>query len=203
MLSKRSYYIAAGMFAGITGLVVFLVIHHFTITPIWFILPVGVILSIAGGAAVGWAFAEMRSHLLPNAIWSALILAVLLSLTQVPGFLIGQRFGPVIDIQNETILQGMAAEIIRRFAFDLIFMAGVVGALLGWYIGRTQRAALAMAIAGIAFAIGSGHNIPFFVGIGLTAASKMLLIMAAVILTSSLGLGISAYWLEKKSPLQE
>ena len=98
MLSKRSYYIAAGMFAGITGLVVFLVIHHFTITPIWFILPVGVILSIAGGAAVGWAFAEMRSHLLPNAIWSALILAVLLSLTPVPGFLIGQRFGPVIDI---------------------------------------------------------------------------------------------------------
>lgn len=203
MQSKRSYYIAAGMFAGITGLVVFLTIHHFTITPIWFILPVGLILSMVGGAAVGWAFAEMRSHLVSNAIWSALILAMLLSLTQVPGFLIGQRFGPVIDIQNETILQGMTAEIIRRFAFDLIFMAGMVGALLGWFVGRTQRAALSMAIAGIAFAIGPGHNIPFFVGIGLTAASKMLLIMAAVILTSSLALGISAYWLENSRSIQE
>jgi hypothetical protein len=198
MKIKSRYYIASGIIAGIMGLLIFLIIHYFTITPIWFILPVGILLAAGGGAAVGWAFAELRSHLLANAIWSALLLAGMLTLTQVPGFLIGQRFGPVVDIQTESILQGMTTEIVRRFVFDLIFMAGFVGGLLGWLVGRTRRAAVAMATAGMGFAVGPGHNIPFFVGIGFTAAGKMLVIMAMVILASGFTLGICTYWFENR-----
>ena len=63
--------------------------------------------------------------------------------------------------------------------------------------GRAHWGAIAMAVAGIAFAIGPVHNIPFCVGIGLRSAGKMLIIMAVVILVSGLTLGIAAYWLEK------
>ena len=198
MKIKRLYYIASGIIAGIMGLLIFLIIHYFTITPIWFMLPVGILLAAGGGAVVGWAFAELRSHLFTNAVWSSLTLAGILTLTQVPGFLIGQRFGPVVDVQNETILQGVTSELIRRFVFDLLFMAGFVGGLLGWVIGRSRRAALAMAAAGMGFAVGPGHNIPFFVGIGFAAAGKMLVIMAMVILASGFTLGICTYWFENR-----
>ena len=198
MRTKRTPYILAGILAGIVGLFVFLTIHHFTINPIWFILPVGILLSAAGGAAVGWAFYEMRPRLGANAIWSALILAGLLTLTQVPGFLIGQRYGPVVDLQNESILEGMTNELVRRFVLDLVLMAGVVGALVGWFVGRTRLAVIAMALAGVAFALGPGHNIPFFVGVGISAAGKMLATMAAVILASGLTMGVTAYWFEQR-----
>ena len=198
MPSKRIPYIAAGAAAGVVGLLVFLTIHHFTINPIWMIMPVGVVLAAAGGAAVGWAFYEMRPRLGQNALLAALILAGLLTLTQVPGFLIGQRHGPVVDIQSESILEGMTSEIIRRFVFDLVIMAGVMGALIGWFVGRTRTAAAAMALAGIAFALGPGHNIPFFVGVGLGAAAKMLWIMAAVIIASGLTMGVITYWFENR-----
>ena len=44
----------AGSLSGIAGLLVFLVIHHFWIRPIWFILPVGLMIAGFGGLAAGW-----------------------------------------------------------------------------------------------------------------------------------------------------
>jgi hypothetical protein len=43
----------AGLFSGVAGLFVFLVIHHFCIMPIWFILPFSLVLASLGGMAVG------------------------------------------------------------------------------------------------------------------------------------------------------
>jgi hypothetical protein len=82
---KRSAYIAAGSLAGLVSLLVFLLIHHLTIDPIWFLLPFGLLLGAGGGATVGWAFFAMRPQLFSNAIFSALALAGLLALTRCRG----------------------------------------------------------------------------------------------------------------------
>jgi len=105
---------------------------------------------------------------------AALILAGLLTLTLVPGFLIGQRFSPVVALQNESILEGIANELLIRFAFNPVLMAGIGGALAAWFIGRTWMAVIAMPLAGVAFAFGPGDKIPLFVGIRTSAAGKML-----------------------------
>ena len=97
---------------------------------------------------------------------------------------------------SKAVLNYSKDELVRQFVFDLVFIASVVGELLGWLVGRSRQAAIAMAIAGTAFAIGLGHNIPFFVGIGTTEAGKMLLIKAAVVAISGLTLGAAAYRLE-------
>ena len=94
----------------------------------------------------------------------------------------------------------MTSEIIRRFVLDLVLMAGVVGALIGWFVGRTRQAVAAMALAGVAFALGPGHNIPFFVGVGLEAAAKMLWIMAAVIIASGFTMGVIVYRHVRRQP---
>ena len=57
-------------------------------------------------------------------------------------------------------------------------------ALLGWLIGRTWTASAAIALAGLVFALGPGHNIPF---LGSTpGAMKGVVILLLVILISSL-----------------
>jgi hypothetical protein len=70
----------AGVLAGITGLLVFLVIHHIWIMPIWFILPIGLVIAAAGGLAVGWAYSELLPGL-PRRPWSIFAWVALISLS--------------------------------------------------------------------------------------------------------------------------
>ena len=44
----------AGILSGTAGLLVFLVIHHVWIKPIWAIFPAGLFIAALGGLAVGW-----------------------------------------------------------------------------------------------------------------------------------------------------
>ena len=192
-LSDTQNAAVAGAAAGIAGLLVFLGIHHLTIRPIWFIAPIGIVFAAGGGALVGWAYALLLPNLPKGVVWSALSLAALLTLTQLPGFLIGQTREPIFDMATANILLGKGWDAARRFAFDLFLTAGLTGALLGWGIGRSPRAALAMAAAGLAFSIGPGHNIPFFAGT--SGAAKMWAIMLAVILASALTLAGAYAWL--------
>ncbi len=185
-LSNTQNAVAAGAVAGVVGLAVFLIVHHFTIRPIWGIAPIGAVFAAGGGALVGWAYALLMPNLPKGVLWSAFSLAALLTLTQLPGFLIGQTREPVIDMATADILPGKGWEAARRFAIDLFLTAGLVGGLLGWWVGRSPRAAWVMAAAGLAFAIGPGHNIPFFAGT--SGAAKMWGIMLAVILASALTL---------------
>ena len=62
----------------------------------------------------------------------------------------------------------------------------------GW-LGRTRRAALATAVAGLVFALGPGHNIPFLGGT--PGVGKELAIMTAVTLVSALVLVEGDAWL--------
>ncbi|MBI3158247.1 MAG: hypothetical protein HYZ26_01450 [Chloroflexi bacterium] len=174
----------AGVAAGEIGLLVFLTIHHFTIKPIWFILLPGAAIAAVSGAAVGWAFHVLRPAL-PQNIWLAsLLLAGLLTLTQVPGFALGYLREPLIDMTTASILPGKGQDAFTAFFLELFLTAALVGGLIGWWLSHDRGSVVALAAAAVLFAIGPGHNIPFFAGT--SGAGKMWMVMGAFILAAAL-----------------
>ena len=185
----------AGGISGAAGLLTFLVIHHFTIRPIWFIAPPGILLAVAGGVAVAWAFEQLQPRLGANILVASLAFAALLTLTQVPGFLIGSTRQPIIDLTTANIIPGRGWEAASRFFLDLFLTAAITGALIGWGLAGSGAAAGRMALAAVAFSVGPGHNIPFFAGTG--GAAKMWAIMGLVILVSALAFAATLYFLRR------
>ena len=183
-LSRIDPAVWAGVACGVVGLLVFLTIHHFWIKPIWFILPTGALIAGAGGAAVGWAYAELLPAL-PARPWTAPTMVGLIAATLVPALILAEL--------REPLFEGMTAETatlrvsVGRAAFvfvaELLITAAAAGALLGWWIGGSGRSAFATAAAGLIFALGPGHNIPF---LGSTpAVGKGALILLAVVVVSA------------------
>ncbi len=185
-------YLIAGVLAGIVGLLTFLLIHHFWIQPIWFILPAGLLIAALGGLAVGWSYAELHAGLPPRP-WTAIAFTGLIAVVLAPSVLLSQVRTPILDSATFTIAPGQGVYAGTRFVLDLVLTAILAGAALGWFLGHTPRAAIATAVAGAAFAIGPGHNIPF---LGNTpAAGKGLALLFAITLVSALVLVEAATWL--------
>jgi hypothetical protein len=184
-----------GAISGIAGLLTFLIVHHFTIRPIWFILPPGLVLAVGGGVAIAWAFELLQPRLSANIFIASLALAALLTLTQVPGFLIGSTREPILDMSSATLLPGTGMQAAGRFAIDLFLTAAVSGALIGWGLAGSAAAGGRLALAAVAFSIGPGHNIPFFAGT--TGAGKMWAIMGLVIFVSALAFAATLYWFRR------
>jgi hypothetical protein len=175
--------LVAGIFAGIAGLLVFLALHHLWIKPIWFILPIGLVIAAAGGLAAGWAYSELLPGL-PKRPWTIFTWATLVSLTLAPAVVLAQLRPPVFSGTGMDVTASITvAQAVVIFARDLLLTASVTGGLAGWLIGHTKRAALAMALAGFVFALGPGHNLPF---LGNTpGTTKGILLLLAVILSAS------------------
>ena len=176
--------LTAGAFSGIAGLLVFLVIHHFWIRPIWFILPVGLAFAAGGGLAVGWAYSELLPGLPPRPLSAAVLIAVI-GACLTPAVILAQLRPPMFTAMSEnaqlTVSTGRAVAI---FVFQLLLTAAAVGALAGWWIGGSGRAAAATALAGLIFALGPGHNIPF---LGNTPATgKGIVLLLSVVVVSAL-----------------
>jgi xanthosine utilization system XapX-like protein len=186
----------AGVAAGIAGLLVFLALHALWIVPIWFILPVGLLVAGGGGLAVGWAYAELKRRL-PRRPWTALAVVGVIAVILAPAFVLAELQAPVFTVTPAGPAQTVATSlIVARFAGELLATATIVGGLVGWWLGRTRRAALATAVAGFVFALGPGHNIPF-IG-GTPGVAKELAIMAAVTLVAALVLVEGHAWLAVK-----
>jgi hypothetical protein len=183
----------AGAVSGVVGLLVFLTIHHLWITPIWFIFPAGLLIAGLSGLVVGWSYAEILPRL-PSRPWLFLAVFGLMAATLAPALLLAEILPPTVDIAGGKLLLS-ANELIARFVFALLAPATLVGALEGWELARTWCGAAAMALAGLLFALGLGHNVPF---LGRTpAVGKEIALLAAVTLASSVTL-VSAYkWLER------
>lgn len=182
-MSNRKASLIAGMSAGVTGLLVFLVIHHLWIKPIWFILPIGLVIAAIGGLAVGWSYGELLPGL-PKRPWTTFAWFVLIGLTLAPAVVIAQLRPPLftgtgMDV-TATVSIAQAAIIFVR---DLLLPAAVIGGLAGWLIGRTKRAALATALAGFVFALGPGHNVPFLGN--QPATGKGIILLIAIVLAAS------------------
>jgi hypothetical protein len=182
-------HLIAGVLSAIVGLVVFLVIHHFWVAPIWFILPIGLLIAAAGGLAVGWAYHELSPGLPPRP-WSILGVVALIAVILTPAIILAELRQPLFTLTETgaelSVSVGYAAAV---FILELLVTATLVGGLVGWLIGRTSRAALATGIAGLVFALGPGHNIPFLgnspaTGKGI-AFLLIILLSAAVVLVET------------------
>ena len=183
----------AGVVAGLAGLLVFLVLHALWIVPIWFILPVGMVVAAGGGLAIGWAYAELRQRL-PGRPWTPLALVGVIGGILLPAFVLAELQAPVFTVTPAGPVQTVATSlIVARFVGELLATATIVGGLVGARLGRTRRAALATAVAGFVFALGPCHNIPF-IG-GTPGVGKELAIITAVTLVSALVLVEGHAWL--------
>lgn len=190
----------AGLLAGVAGLLVFLALHALWIVPIWFILPIGLVVAGAGGLAVGWAYAEL-SWRLPRRPWTALAIVGLIAVILLPAFVLAELQAPVFAVTPAGPVQTVATSIIvARFVGELLATATIVGGLAGAWLGRTRRAALATALAGFVFALGPGHNIPFLGGT--PGVGKELALMAAVIVVSAFVLVEGQAWLSVRQRRQ-
>lgn len=182
-LSHRNASLIAGVSAGVTGLLVFLVIHHFWIQPIWFIFPIGLLVAAGGGLAVGWAYSELLPGL-PRRPWTILAWVALIGLTLIPAAVIAQLRPPLFTGAGMNLTANVSVTgAVVIFGRDLLLPAAVIGGVEGWLIGRSKRAALAAAIAGFVFALGPGHNIPFLGN--QPATGKGIILLIAIILSAS------------------
>lgn len=185
----------AGAFSGVSGLFVFLVIHHFWIMPIWFILPLGLVIAGLGGLAVGWFYMEIRAGLPPRP-WTAPALVALIGMMLAPGILLAQLRAPLVNLNLGMTLREDVGQVVTHFILELLVPAMVIGGLAGGWLGRTWRAALSTGLAGLVFALGPGHNIPF---LGNTpAVGKGLILLLAIIVVSAVVLVEMSEWLAKK-----
>jgi hypothetical protein len=185
---QMSTALIAGVLSGVAGLLVFLVIHHFWIRPIWFIMPVGLVVAAVGGLAVGWAYAEIRAGL-PARPWTSPAVFALIGATLIPAL--------VLNISLGTIPPGATGRVIVHVVAELLLTAPLIGAVLGWRLGHTGRAALATALAGLIFAIGPGHNIPLLAST--PAAGKGAVLLVAIVLVSTVVLVEGQAWLASRS----
>jgi hypothetical protein len=153
--------LVSGVAAGFGGLLIFLVVHHVWIAPIWFIAPVGLVIASLGGLAIGWSYFHLRPSL-PARPFAGLAMFALVALLLLPGMLLSFSHGPLFDLKTGRVAEGMRAIVIAHFVFELVLTASVAGALAGYALRRTRAAALSTAVAGVAWALGPGHNIPMF-----------------------------------------
>jgi hypothetical protein len=182
-MSNRKASLIAGMLAGTAGLLVFLMIHHMWIKPIWFILPVGLVIAVSGGLAVGWAYRELLPGL-PARPWTILAWVALIGLTLLPAIVLAQLRPPVFTGTGMNVIASVSvAQAAVIFVRDLLLPATVIGGVGGWLIGRTRRAAVATALAGFVFALGPGHNVPFLGN--QPATGKGIILLIAIVLTAS------------------
>ena len=178
-------YLVAGIVASLVGLFTFLVIHHFWIQPIWFILPVGLALAAIGGIAVGWSYEELHASL-PSRPWTALALAAIIAAILAPAILLAELRAPLVDPVTLAILPGQGLRATTRFFLELLVPAAAVGAAAGWFLTHSSRAAVATAVAGLVYALGPGHNIPLLGGTA--SAGKGLLLLLAITVAATVTL---------------
>jgi hypothetical protein len=183
-MSDGKASLLAGILAGIAGLLVFLVIHHLWIMPIWFILPPGLVIAVLGGLAVGWAYGELWPDLGPRP-WTVLAWVTLVGFTLIPSIVLAELRPPLfIGTDDNATLSVSVTQAVIIFVSDLLLTAATIGGLAGWLIRRTRRAALATALAAFVFALGPGHNIPF---LGHTPGmGKAIVLLIAIILAASI-----------------
>ncbi len=126
-MSNGKASLIAGMLAGTAGLLVFLVLHHLWIKPIWFILPLGLVIAVIGGLAVGWAYSELLPGL-PARPWTILAWVALIGLTLLPSIVLAQLSPPLFTGTGENVTPTISVEqAVIIFVRNLLFTATVIG----------------------------------------------------------------------------
>lgn len=81
-----------------------------------------------------------------------------------------------------------------RFVVEFLVVTTLTGALIGWWVTRTRRGTVAVAVAAFAFTIGPGHNLPFFHIVTVPAATQtgLLLTLIPIVVASASFVAIDA-----------
>lgn len=195
-MGNRGVTLISGALSGLASLLVFMIVHAIWITPIWFVLPLGFVLAGGGGMVVSWAYTELK-HRLPPPPWAALALAAIVFATLLPAFALAQLH-PLFFSLDGTLLVKVRV-LIRHFILDLLVTAFAASGLIGWWLGRSKRAALKTGLAGVVFALGPGHNTAFVTLVPSVGglALKMLILMGIIIFTAAIVLVYGYMLLEK------
>lgn len=183
-MDNRSRILIAGAMSGLVSLLAFMIAHAIWIMPIWFVLPLGIVLAGGGGVVVSWAYTEIR-HRLPPPPWTVLAVAAIVFAALSPALVLAQLHPLFFDLDGTLLVT--VPVLIRHFIIDLLVTAFAMGALIGWWLGRSKRAALATGLAGIVFALGPGHNTAFVTivpGVEMLAL-KMLALMSIIIFVAA------------------
>ena len=179
--------LAPGMAAGVAGLVTFLVLHAVWIVPIWAVATLGLVVAVLGGAAVSWAYLQVEPHLPGGHLGRWLAIAGGATLILSPSLVVawaGEPYFVVVD--GVRVPTGDGSVIAVRFVVEFLAVTTVSGALVGWFVTHTRRGTVAVAVAAFAFALGPGHNLPFFhVATAPDAALTAVLLTLAPILVAS------------------
>lgn len=191
---SRAASLQAGALAGTAGFATFLLLHHLWIVPIWFIAPVGLLVAVSAGAAVGAAYAELQPRLPPRP-WTAIAVIALIGVVVLPAVAIAELRGAIFRMEADGggALLVPAVDAVADFVVGLLGTAALTGGALGWLIARRLRAAGMTALAGLALALGPGHNIPLLGGT--PAAPRELVILAVVGVVASFTLVEGHAWL--------
>lgn len=193
MEAGRARAIRSGIAASLAGLLTFLLAHAAWITPIWFVAPAGAVLAVAGGAAFGAAYGELRARL-PRRPLAAPAIIVLVGVIFAPAVIVAEARGPIFAMAADgggTFLVG-TLEVWLDILLGLVATSAVMGAIVGWVLAGTGRAARMTALAAVVLAIGPGHNIPLLGGTG--ALGTELSILAGVAAVASVVLVESDAW---------
>lgn len=86
-MSNRQIMLLSGALSGLISFLAFMIIHHITIVPIWFVFPLGIVLAIGGGMAVSWAYGEFKHRFSLPPIAVLAVIAIVFA-TLLPAFLI-------------------------------------------------------------------------------------------------------------------
>lgn len=187
--SRSSVVYLSGVVAGLVGFIVFLILHALWILPIWFIVPMGLVIAGVGGATVGWAYETVEPHLPAGILARSLAVAGGTILVLAPSTILFQLGGPTVPVVDG-IARTDAIDVPSlavRFVVGLLVVTGATGAIVGWLLTHRRRGMLAVSAAGVVFALGPGHNLPFFHLAALPAATRTaLLLMLASIASASL-----------------
>lgn len=186
----RSRLAMAGVAAGLAGLLAFLSLHQLLILPIWGVAPLGLPVALLGGLVVAWAFEPLRPRLPANSWLAAFAFSGLLMLTQAASFLVSTLQRPLADFifLGTRVLPGFERLVYTRAIVEMLVVPVLAGAAIGWRLGRSKQAAGRMALAGLAFALGPGHNTAFFAGVP-AAADTLWLLMLGTVLAATVAFG--------------
>ena len=190
-----SPFLFAGVCASLAGLLTFLVIHHFWIQPIWFIAPIGILIAALGGLAVGWSYREIYPSLPPRP-WTFLALVAVIAIILAPSIILAQFRAPLIDLNTFTIPAPGGSRAVILFFFELVVTSVLVGAAVGWFLGHSRDAVISTSVAGLVYALGPGHNIPFL-GNTPVVGKGTILLLAITLVSAFVLVEVSTYLMKK------
>lgn len=184
-----------GVAAGVTALVVFLLLHAVWIVPIWSVVPLGLVIAGVAGVAVGRAYRHVEPHLPGGLLRRWLTVAGGAALVLVPSLVVawvGEPYFVVVD--GARVPTGGGSTVAVRFAVEFLLVTTIAGAVLGRAVTRTRRGTLSVAVAAFALALGPGHNLPFFHVVAAPAAARtaVLLTLAPIVVASAVLVAIDA-----------